>query len=62
MAMYNSTGFLACQTYDIINHDAAFATRNYLEVGVDTDEKGIAESVDRCAIIHITRVQDLQAA
>jgi hypothetical protein len=48
------------KTYDITNHDGAFVTRNYLEVGVDTDEKGIAESVDRCAIVHITLVQDLQ--
>ena len=50
------------KTYDITNHDAAFVTRNYIEVGIDPDPHGIAEHLDRCAIIHITRIQDLQTA
>jgi len=50
------------KTYDITNHDAAFVTRNYIEVGTDPDPKGIAEHIDRCAIIHITRIEDMQPA
>ena len=50
------------KTYDITNHDAAFVTRQYVEVGIDLDPHGIASDIDRCAIIHITRIQDLQTA
>jgi hypothetical protein len=50
------------KTYDIPNHDAAFVTRNFIEVGIDPAPNGIAENLDRCAIIHITRIEDLQAA
>lgn len=50
------------KTYDITNHDAAWVTRQYVEVGIDLDPKGIAGDVDRCAIIHITRISDLQPA
>jgi hypothetical protein len=50
------------KTYDIGNHDAAFVTRNYIEVGINLDPEGIAEDLDRCAILHITRLEDLQPA
>jgi hypothetical protein len=50
------------KTYDITNHDAAFVKRQYVEVGIDLDPHGIAENFDRCAIMHITRIQDLQPA
>jgi hypothetical protein len=50
------------KTYDVPNHDAAFVTRHYVEVGVYQDAYGIAEHLDRCAIIHITRLQDTQPA
>ena len=48
--------------YDVPNHDAAFVTKNYIEVGLDLDVTGIAENVGRCAILHITRIDDLQPA
>ena len=48
--------------YDVPNHDAAFVTKNYIEVGLDLDATGIAENVGRCAILHITRIDDLQPA
>jgi hypothetical protein len=50
------------KTYDITNHDVALVTRQYIEVGIDRDPHGIAADIDRCAIIHITRIQDLQPA
>jgi hypothetical protein len=50
------------KTYDITNHDAAFVTRQYFDVGIGIDPHGVAADIDRCAIIHITRIQDLQAA
>jgi hypothetical protein len=50
------------KTYDITNHDAAFVTRHYVEVGIDPNPRGISEEIDRCAIIHITRIEDLQLA
>jgi hypothetical protein len=48
--------------YEVPNHDAAFVTRNYLEVGTDLDQNSIPGKVVRCAILHITQVEDLQAA
>jgi hypothetical protein len=50
------------KTYDVPNHDTAFVTRHYVEVGIDQDAYGIAEHLDRCAIIHITRLQETQRA
>ena len=48
--------------YEVPNHDAAFVTKNYIEVGLDLDATGIAENVGRCAILHIARIDDLQPA
>lgn len=50
------------QSYEIPNHDAAFVTRNYLEIGTDLDRNNIPGTVTRCAILHITQIEDLQAA
>jgi len=49
------------KTFDITNHDAAFITRSYVEVGIEFDS-GIAANIARCAIIHISRIEDLQPA
>jgi hypothetical protein len=48
------------KVYDVPNHDAAFVTRGYIEVGLDIDAGGIALNLARCAIIHITLIEDLQ--
>ncbi len=50
------------KSYEIPNHDAAFVTRNYLEIGTDLDQNQIPGTVTRCAILHITEIEDLQAA
>lgn len=48
--------------YDITNHDMVLVGRNSIEIGVGRDQEGIAERFVRCAIIHITRIEELQAA
>jgi hypothetical protein len=47
-------------SYEITNHDMAMVSRNSVEIGVNPDPKGIAERFVRCAIIHITRIEELQ--
>lgn len=46
-------------TYDITNHDAMFVKRNAVFIGIDLDANSIAERFVECAIIHITRVEDI---
>ncbi|MCL4788101.1 MAG: hypothetical protein KJ070_15130 [Verrucomicrobia bacterium] len=48
--------------YEITNHDMALVSRNAVETGVNPDPNGIAERFVRRAIIHITRIEELQAA
>jgi hypothetical protein len=48
--------------YEITNHDMVLVARNSLLIGLAPDPDGIAERVIRCAMIHITRIEDLQAA
>jgi hypothetical protein len=47
------------KTFDITNHDGAFVKRNAIEVGIDLDPNGFAESFAECAILHITHLEDL---
>lgn len=49
-------------SYEVPHHDAAMVFRNFIEVGLNPDSAGILESAVRCAIIHITRIEDLQPA
>jgi len=50
------------QSYDILNHDSAWVTPYSVEVGMNVDPDGIAEYVQRVAILHIDRIADLQPA
>jgi hypothetical protein len=47
------------KTYDITNYDAMFVKRNCVEIGIDLDPHSLAEHFVECAIIHITRVEDI---
>jgi hypothetical protein len=47
------------KTYDITNHDAMFVKRNAVEIGIDIDATSLAEHFVECAILHITRVEDI---
>ena len=48
--------------YETTNHDMVLVTRNSLHIGLASDPDGIAERIVRCAIIHVTRIEDFQAA
>ena len=48
--------------YDITNHDMVLVGRNAIDIGIGRDHEGIAERFVRCAILHITRIEELQAA
>jgi hypothetical protein len=45
--------------YDITHHDMAMVGRTTVEVGINVDRQGFAEYFARCAILHITKVEDL---
>jgi hypothetical protein len=47
--------------YDVTNHDMALVGRNTVEIGVNPDPEGFAEMFVRCAILHITRLEDIEA-
>jgi hypothetical protein len=49
------------KTFDIPNHDVAFVKSNTIEVGVELDASGFAEHCAECAILHITRIEDIPA-
>ena len=50
------------KTYDITNHDAMFVKRNCVQIGIDLDADFLAERFVECAIIPITRVDDIATA
>ena len=45
--------------YDITNHDVAMVKRHALEVGIDPDQDSISGCFVECALLHITRVEEL---
>ena len=47
--------------YDITNHDAALVKRHALEVGLDPDHDAIAGRFVECALLHVTRVEELDS-
>ncbi len=49
-------------THDVLNHEAAFVTRNYLEIGLDQDDDKIPGRLVKCSILHITQIEELLAA
>jgi hypothetical protein len=50
------------KSYEFTNHDAMFVKRNAVLIGIDPDSNSIAERLVECALIHITRVEDIPAA
>lgn len=47
---------------DVLHPEMVIVTRNFLEVAQGVNEHGIAESIARLAIIHISRAEDLKQA
>lgn len=41
------------------HHDMALVGKNVVEVGINLDADGFAESFARCSILHITNLEDL---
>ncbi len=50
------------KTFDITNHDGAFVLSQSIEVAMEPDAEGFDQRVARCAILNITRIEELQAA
>ncbi|MGD0411284.1 MAG: hypothetical protein ABSC18_06235 [Verrucomicrobiota bacterium] len=50
------------KTFDITKHDIAFVKATTVEIGVELDAQGFAEHCAECAILHITRLEDIPAA
>jgi hypothetical protein len=48
--------------YEITNHDMVLVGHNDIHIGIGLDQVGIAARFVRCAIMRITRIEDLQAA
>ena len=49
-------------SYEVANHDMAMVSKNSVDIGVHPDPQGIAERIVRCAILHISKIEELQAA
>jgi hypothetical protein len=49
-------------TYDIPSRDHAMVSQNFVEVGVNPNAKGIVQRIVRCALVHITQIEELQTA
>lgn len=47
--------------YDISNRDVALVERTTIDVGLNLDADGIAERVVRCSILHIVKLEDIEA-
>ncbi len=47
--------------FDVTNHDVAIVERSTVDIGVNRDEDGVAERLVRCAILHIVKLEDLEA-
>jgi hypothetical protein len=48
------------KTYDIRHPDMALVLRQYVDIGVRPDpESGVLESVERCSLLHVVRVEEL---
>jgi hypothetical protein len=56
--IYTSDG----KSYDIVNHDMMFIKRNGVEIALDLDAEGYALRFAKCALLHITCMEDLATA
>lgn len=46
-------------SHDVVNPEAAFVTAASFNIGVDIDAAGFASDIVRCALKHITKVEDM---
>jgi len=50
------------KAYDITNHDMMMVKPNAVLIGIDINSDDLVERVAECAIIHITRLEDISPA
>jgi hypothetical protein len=50
------------KAFDIPNHDVAFVKEGMIEIGVELNTEGFAIHCVECAILHITRIEELVPA
>ena len=50
------------RSYNITNHDMMFIKRNGIEIALDLDANAVAERFAKCALLHITCLEDLAEA
>jgi hypothetical protein len=50
------------KSYDITNHDMMFIKRKGVEIALDPDANSFAERFAKCALLHITCIEDLGEA
>ncbi len=50
------------KSYDITNHDMMFVKRNGVEIALDLDSDSVAMRFAKCALLHITTIEDLATA
>lgn len=49
------------KTFDITNHDMAWVKEGVIEIGIELNREGFAVHTADCAILHITRIEDIPA-
>jgi hypothetical protein len=50
------------KTHDITHHDIMLVKRNAVLIGIELDSNSIAERFVECALLHITRIEDISTA
>ena len=47
--------------FNVLNHDMAWVKEGVFEVGIELNREGFAVHTAECAILHVTRLEDIPA-
>jgi hypothetical protein len=47
------------KAFDVTNHDMAWVKEGLIEIGIELNSEGFAVHTAECAILHITRIEDI---
>ena len=50
------------KAFNVTNHDTAWVKEGVIEIGIELNSEGFAVHTAECAILHITRIEDIPAA
>jgi hypothetical protein len=50
------------KAFDITNHDMAWVKHGAIEIGIELSAAGFAVHCAECALLHITRIEDIPTA